>query len=174
MRNGMPNLIVSKRKAMRKSLYSLAVLFTIFICSSCHRAMLSPPVCCGLFSPAPDSIIGKWDWVSVGEGNLIKYNTSSGIKRSLTFTVGKPLSITHNDSSGGNLLWPTPPGLLGKTVTDSAFFYFSTQTAYCVNLMYPAVTIDSLSYQYFISHDTLQFSTLPCLAPLVSTYVRSK
>jgi hypothetical protein len=139
---------------------------------SCNREK-----CCEVNSN--QSVVGDWNWVGSTNGASVTVTpASSGISKKLSFRDNGTVYITHNDSTGfsGDLLVQAPSifQAITKTVTETDTYRTDDLPAACVNIKFPVIILNGQGcYQYSVSNDTLQVSTSTCLAPYLSTYIRS-
>jgi len=121
-------------------------------------------------------VIGTWSWLHTGIGNTILADQNSGIQKTLLFNIDGTISITHNDSAANyaELQVNADYVLMANSITNTSTYQFTSQpNPPCDPYKLPVLPVkDFGSYQYKILGDTLQISGSPCLAPVVTTYVR--
>jgi hypothetical protein len=158
---------VLKKDMVPRFLHWIFLLALFFCLYSCKKG-----------NPTPNSqIIGTWTWVETLEGNNILVDRSSGIEKRLIFSANDMLSITHNDSTGNDvvLLVLSPYVIKPDSVTNIATYQLTSQPAFpCDPDKLPFLVIQNFgSYQYEVVGDSLMISVSPCLAPVISIYVKN-
>jgi hypothetical protein len=123
-------------------------------------------------------ILGTWAWVCSTEGNNIVASSSSGVKKSLVFTKDDILYVSHNDSLAdyANLEVFPLAKLYSKPVLDTETYSFTTDFSLCSIQKFEVLSTKeagtSGDYQYALSGDSLKIFPSPCLAPVISIFIR--
>jgi hypothetical protein len=124
------------------------------------------------------AILGTWNWTYSTEGNTIVASASSGVKKSLVFTKGGILFVSHNDSTGIYDYLEVYPQvkLYSNPVMDTDTYQFSKQGDICSFEKFNALSTNGRGildiYQYALSEDSFKIYPAPCLAPIISTFAR--
>jgi hypothetical protein len=149
---------------MKYHFFALCIMLASLILGSCKKTAIDA------------RIIGKWSWVSSGYGNSILVGQSSGVQKTLLFKNDGTVTITHNDSTGNNVVLPVaaPIVLLTKSISETVTYQTISVSAGCVNIKFPTLVINGqYGYQYGISGDTLSITPGACLAPYATNFVET-
>lgn len=127
---------------------------------------------------AHHDLTGEWNWTQSGYGStMIIGPANTGVQKKLVFRPDGTFTLTHNDSIGKTLdLGVTVLSvLLPTSIVERGPYSISSIIVPCSGTKDSALVLSGQGgYQFTVLNDTLHISPGPCLAPYMTTYIRSK